>query len=130
MLITGSLILVLSPLNRPTVPSFLGPLLLNLGSDCGSLGLRCKTIIWLAIQNRCWTADRLQKGGLPHLDHCPLYDQEDETVQHILTTCVFARQFWFAVLLPLNLVILVPNRRSVSLADLVVESFEESTKTT
>jgi len=62
-------------------------------------------------------ADRLQKRGLPHPDHCPLCDQEDETVQHILTTCVFARQFWFAVLQPLNLVALVPSRRTVSLAD-------------
>jgi len=62
-------------------------------------------------------ADRLQKRGLPHPDHCPLCDQEDETVQHILTTCVFARQFWFAVLQPLNLVALVPSRITVSLAD-------------
>ena len=78
---------------------------------------KCKTFIWLAIRNRCWTADRLQKRGLPHPDHCPLCDQEEETVQHILTTCVFARQFWFAVLQPLNLVALVPSRRTVSLAD-------------
>jgi len=78
---------------------------------------KCKTFVWLAIRNRCWTADRLQKRGLPHPDRCPLCDQEDETVQHILTTCVFARQFWFAVLVPLNLVALVPNRRTVSMAD-------------
>ena len=78
---------------------------------------KCKTFIWLAIRNRCWTADRLQKRGLPHPDHCPLCDQEEETVQHILTTCVFARQFWFAVLQPLNLVALVPSRRTISLAD-------------
>jgi len=78
---------------------------------------KCKTFIWLAIRNRCWTADWLQKRGLPHLDHCSLCDQEDETVQHILTTCVFTRQFWFAVLQPLNLVALVPSRRTVSLAD-------------
>jgi len=41
---------------------------------------KCKTFIWLAIRNRCWTADRLQRRGLPHPDHCPLCDQEDETV--------------------------------------------------
>ena len=77
---------------------------------------KCKTFIWLAIWNRCWTADQLQKRGLPHLDRCPLCDQEEETVQHILTICVFARQFWFTVLQPMNLVTLVPNPRAVSLA--------------
>ena len=64
---------------------------------------KCKTFVWLAIRNRCWTADRLQKRGLPYPDRCPLCDQEEETIQHILTSCVFARQFWFAILKPLNL---------------------------
>jgi len=78
---------------------------------------KCKTFVWLAIRNRCWTADRLQKRGLPHPTRCPLCDQEEETVQHLLTTCVFARQFWFSVLQPLNLTRLVPSRTSSSLAD-------------
>lgn len=46
---------------------------------------KCKIFIWLAIRNRCWTADRLQKKGLPHPAQCPLCDQEGETVQHLLT---------------------------------------------
>ena len=37
---------------------------------------KCKTFVWLAIRNRCWTADRLQKRGLPHLERCPLCDQD------------------------------------------------------
>jgi len=72
--------------------------------------------MWLAIRNRCWTADRLQKGGLPHPECCPLCDQEEQTAQHILTSCVFAGQFWCAVLQPLNLVRLTPTR-TVSFAD-------------
>ncbi|XP_039855235.1 uncharacterized protein LOC120713315 [Panicum virgatum] len=32
---------------------------------------KCKTFIWLAIRNRCWTADRLQKRGLSHPARCP-----------------------------------------------------------
>ena len=40
---------------------------------------KCKTFVWLAIRNRCWTADRLQKRGLPHPVRCPLCDQEEET---------------------------------------------------
>jgi len=78
---------------------------------------KCKTFVWLAIRNRCWTADRLQKRGLPHPEHCPLCDQADETVQHILCSCVFARQFWFAVLQPLELAHLTPSHRISSLAD-------------
>jgi hypothetical protein len=74
---------------------------------------KCKTFMWLAIRNRCWTADRLQKRGLPHLDHCLLCDQEEENIQHILTSCVFARQFWFVVLKPLNLGHQTPTRNVV-----------------
>ena len=78
---------------------------------------KCKTFIWLAIRNWCWMADRLQKRGLPHPARCPLCDQEEETVQHLLTTCVFARQFWFSILQPLNLSCLVPGRAAGSFAD-------------
>jgi hypothetical protein len=81
---------------------------------------KCKTFIWLAIRNRCWTADRLQRRGLPHPDRCPLCDQAvqaEETVQHILTSCVFAKRFCLAVLQPLNLVMLVPRKRTISFAD-------------
>ena len=51
---------------------------------------KCKTFVWLAIRNRCWTTDRLQKRGLPHPEHCPLCDQEEENIQHILISCVIA----------------------------------------
>ena len=77
---------------------------------------KCKTFVWLAIRNRCWTADRLQKRGLQHLERCVLCDQEEETIQHILTSCVFARQFWCAILQQLALTNLTPTRSS-SFAD-------------
>ena len=77
---------------------------------------KCKTFLWLAIRNRCFTADRLQKRGVPHPKQCHLCNQEDETFQHILMTCVFARQFWCAILQPLTLESLTPARR-VSFAD-------------
>ncbi|WVZ50728.1 hypothetical protein U9M48_001955 [Paspalum notatum var. saurae] len=54
--------------------------------------LRCKIFIWLAIKNRCWMADRLAKRGLPHPSVCPLCDQEQETMQHLLVSCVFSRE--------------------------------------
>ena len=71
--------------------------------------LRCKFFIWLAINNRCWTADRLAKRGLPHHEVCPLSDQEEENIQHILVGCVFTRQIWSLILQPLHLSDLTPS---------------------
>ena len=73
--------------------------------------------MWLAVRNRCWTAYHLQKRGLPHPEHCPLCDQEEETIQHILISCVSARQFWYAMLQPINLSRLTPIRSVNNFAD-------------
>ena len=43
---------------------------------------------------RCWTSDRLARCGLPHQTTCPFYNQQVETINHILLTCVFARTLW------------------------------------
>jgi hypothetical protein len=53
----------------------------------------CRFFMWLVAHNRCWTVDRLARRNLPHPDRCLLCDQEEETIHHLLTTCVFARQF-------------------------------------
>ena len=74
---------------------------------------KCKVFIWLAINNKCWTADRLQKRGLDYPENCALCDQDDETAQaaqHLLTNCVFARHFWHNILAPIGLS-LVSKRR-------------------
>ena len=52
----------------------------------------------LVAHNRCLTADRLAKGGLPHLGRCLLYDQAEETTEHLLISCVFSRQVWYNIL--------------------------------
>jgi hypothetical protein len=59
---------------------------------------KCKLFLWLAAHDRCWTADRLARRNLPHLDLCPLCDQEEETINHLMSSCVFAREFWFILL--------------------------------
>ncbi|GJN07886.1 hypothetical protein PR202_ga25756 [Eleusine coracana subsp. coracana] len=41
---------------------------------------KCKLFLWLVVRNRCWTADRLQRRGLPHPTACVLCDQEAEDV--------------------------------------------------
>ena len=71
-----------------------------------------RTFVWLPIRNRCWTANRLLKRGLQHPERCMLCDQEEKTIQCILMSCVFARQFWCAILQQLDFARLTPTRRS------------------
>ncbi|GJM94697.1 hypothetical protein PR202_ga11369 [Eleusine coracana subsp. coracana] len=70
---------------------------------------KCKTFLWLAIKDKCWTMDKLSKRGLPHRDKCVLCDQEEETIQHILVGCVFAREFWYKLLSAFGLQQLPPD---------------------
>ncbi|CAN6371751.1 unnamed protein product [Urochloa humidicola] len=78
---------------------------------------KCKIFLWLVVRNRCWTADRLERRNLPHPDHCLLCDQEPENIQHILTTCVLAREFWFRILGRFNWQACTPSRHEFSFAE-------------
>jgi len=78
---------------------------------------KCKVFLWLAIRNKCWTADRLARRGLPHPAQCVFCDQTDEDVQHILTDCVFAREFWVKILTPLGLLDSAPSPNDQVFAD-------------
>ena len=51
---------------------------------------KCRFFVWLVAHNKCWTVDRLARHGLPHPEFCPLCDQEEETIDHLLVHCVFA----------------------------------------
>jgi hypothetical protein len=64
--------------------------------------------------NKCWTADRLAKSGMDHPEKCPLCDQEEENIDHMLLPCVFARQFWFSFLQRVNLEELPPQLENIS----------------
>lgn len=59
---------------------------------------RCRFFLWLVALDRCWTADRLRRRGLPHPDRCVLCDQHDESIDHILVGCPESRQLWWWVL--------------------------------
>jgi hypothetical protein len=76
---------------------------------------KCKVFLWL-LKNRCWTAGCLSKWCLQHPKHCVLYNQEEETTQHILTSCVFSWEFWFRVLAPLSFLICVRGNRDLIFA--------------
>jgi len=54
-------------------------------------------------------ADRLARRGLPHPDRCPHCDQAEESINHLLLSCVFAREFWFKLLQRVGLQFLSPQ---------------------
>jgi hypothetical protein len=70
---------------------------------------KCKFFLWLVEHNRCWTADRLALRGLDHPICCPLCDQADETINHLLVECSFAKQFWFLLLRSGDFQVLCPS---------------------
>jgi hypothetical protein len=49
---------------------------------------------WLALRDRCWTADRLLRRGLPTHTLCPLCKVHDETLDHLSLDCPFANVVW------------------------------------
>jgi hypothetical protein len=53
--------------------------------------------------------DRLARRGLPHPIHCPLCDQQYETINHLLVGCSFARQLWFELFRPFGMQNLHPG---------------------
>lgn len=57
---------------------------------------KVKFHMWLLIQNRTWTADRLATRGWPHKDKCTFCDQVLESAAHITLSCPFAREVWFS----------------------------------
>jgi hypothetical protein len=70
---------------------------------------KCKFLMWLVQHNRCWTTDTLARRSMDHQDCCPLCDQQEETINHLLLSCVFARQFWGGLLRAAQLQELVPQ---------------------
>ena len=55
---------------------------------------KCKIFAWLVLQNRVWTADRLERRGWPNCGLCKLCNQEQETAAHLLFQCRFTTRIW------------------------------------
>lgn len=70
---------------------------------------KCRFFMWLVQHDRCWIADQLAKRGILHPEQCPLCDQHEETINHLLISCVFSRQFWFESLSRVGLQELAPQ---------------------
>jgi hypothetical protein len=78
---------------------------------------KCRFFLWLVAHNRCWTAERLARRGLPHPERCPLSDQASETINHLLMGCIFTREFWFRFLSQVGLQSLSPQPTELSFLD-------------
>jgi hypothetical protein len=59
---------------------------------------KCKLFAWLILQNRVWSADRLQKRGWPNCGNCQLCKRVSETVAHILFKCRYSLRIWNSVI--------------------------------
>ena len=56
---------------------------------------KSKLFTWLAVQHRIWTSDRRLRHGLQtSTSPCFVCLQEEDTAEHILIQCVFAREAW------------------------------------
>ena len=96
--------------------SSLGPCSLAHGREFGKVGhqVNASFFMWLVAHNRCWTADRLARRGLPHPEYCPLCDQDEETIDHLLCSCVFSCQVWYRVLQRVGVQDLSPRPADIS----------------
>uniref|UniRef100_A0A452ZCV5 Reverse transcriptase zinc-binding domain-containing protein n=1 Tax=Aegilops tauschii subsp. strangulata TaxID=200361 RepID=A0A452ZCV5_AEGTS len=67
--------------------------------------LSVKFFMWLALQDRCWTSERLARHGLPHSPACVLCDQAPESMQHLLIGWPFSRTVWHDIFSKLRLTV-------------------------
>lgn len=63
---------------------------------------KVKYFFWVALHGRLWTAERRKRHGLQPDGTCALCDQHNETTDHLLCSCVFAREVWARLLLSLH----------------------------
>jgi hypothetical protein len=59
--------------------------------------------------DRCWTSSRLQRHHLQNNCPCTLCSQEDESIDHLILTCVYSREVWFRLLRAAGFQHLVPS---------------------
>jgi hypothetical protein len=70
----------------------------------------CCFFLWLALQDRCWMAERRARHGLQSDSTCALCSQEVESISHLLLGCVYSREIWYKVLRRFGWLAVVPTR--------------------
>jgi len=78
---------------------------------------KCKFFGWLVLHDRCWTAARRKRHNLQDDDSCALCCQASETITHLLVSCPFSKECWYAILQTLHWQPLFPDRDPFSLAE-------------
>jgi fumarate reductase subunit D len=51
-----------------------------------------KFVFWLALHGRLWTAEHRMHHDLQQNTDCVLCAQDDKTIDHLFTSCVFTRE--------------------------------------
>lgn len=93
---------------------------------------RIKFFLWLMLQNRIWTADRLQQRHWPNEYFCQLCLRNLETTDHLFTECPYARELWDKVIQRINQPTLLSLTRNENLSvsqwyrDLLPHGFDKS----
>lgn len=54
---------------------------------------------------------------MDHPERCPLYDQAEETIQHILISCSFSRTVWYQILSKVGLQQFTPGQDDLLLQE-------------
>lgn len=71
---------------------------------------KVKFFFWLALHGRLWTTERRKWHGLQPDASCALCDQLDETTDHLLCSCVFAREVWSLLLSSMGFFVVAPGQ--------------------
>lgn len=91
---------------------------------------RCKFFLWLLLQSRIWTADRLQQRGWENNYFCALCVRNLETPFHLFVECPVARKIWGLVASWSNCANLQPRDWSehTDMEEWFLEMIEKGTK--
>lgn len=73
--------------------------------------------MWLALKDRCLTADNLAKRNWPHDDLCSLCQRDDENCHHLFVACDYTAAVWRSIKRWCNASFPIPADGDAALAD-------------
>ncbi|CAM0881096.1 unnamed protein product [Alopecurus aequalis] len=75
--------------------------------------LKVRLHMWLALRDRCWTADRRLRRGLASHILCPLCTTANENMEHLTVQCVFSRSVWHGIQQRLGIPLPIPTEHDL-----------------
>jgi hypothetical protein len=73
---------------------------------------KCKFHLWILLQNRLWTADRINRHGGQMDVICQLCKTHPESVIHMVAHCSFTKQLWMELALWLGITPTLPSQQN------------------